>query len=91
MRRKSVQPVPRQVPLAPPSFEMDLQRVRDTITPKTRAILINTPVNPSGKVFTREELTALGALATEHDLLVITDEVYEYLVFDGRTHISRDQ
>jgi aminotransferase len=80
--------VPKIVPLHPPTFHLDLQRLRDTITPKTRAILVNTPVNPSGKVFSRDELVAIGAIATEFDLLVITDEVYEYMVYGDRQHVS---
>jgi aminotransferase len=62
----------------------ELERVR---TPRTRALLINTPANPSGKVFTRAELEALSAFAVKHDLFVFTDEIYEYFVYDGRMHV----
>jgi N-succinyldiaminopimelate aminotransferase len=68
-------------------FGVDLDALRAAITPATRALLLNSPHNPTGTVFTRDELTALAALAVEHDLLVITDEVYEHLVFDGAEHV----
>ena len=71
------------VTLRPPGFRPDLDALRAAITPRTRLILLNTPHNPTGAVFTRAELTAIADLAVEHDLLVITDEVYEHLVFDG--------
>ena len=71
------------VTLRPPGFRPDLDALRAAITPRTRLILLNTPHNPTGAVFTRAELTAIADLAVEHDLLVITDEVYEHMVFDG--------
>ncbi|MEV6795150.1 pyridoxal phosphate-dependent aminotransferase [Streptomyces sp. NPDC051320] len=64
-------------------FHLDLDELRDAITDRTRLILLNTPHNPTGKVLTRGELATVAALAVERDLLVITDEVYEHLVFDG--------
>jgi aminotransferase len=76
------------VPLAAPSWELDLDAVRSAVTPRTRAIIVNTPSNPSGKVFAKEEFTALAQVAIEHDLFVFTDEIYEYFLFDGREHIS---
>jgi aminotransferase len=76
------------IPLAAPDFAVDLQRVADAITPATRAILINTPVNPSGKLFTRAELEGISELANRHDLLVVTDEVYEYFLYDEDQHLS---
>ncbi len=79
---------PVMVPLHPPAFDLNLEAVESAITPKTRAILVNTPVNPSGHVFTREQLTQLGALCTKHDLLCITDEVYEYMVYGAGEHVS---
>ncbi|MEU2873704.1 pyridoxal phosphate-dependent aminotransferase [Streptomyces olivoreticuli] len=69
------------------AFRLDLDELRDAVTPRTRVLLINTPHNPTGTVLTREELTAVAALAVERDLLVISDEVYEHLVFDGAEHI----
>ena len=77
------------VPLTPDGrgFALDIDAVRAAITPRTRAIIVNSPHNPTGMVLTDEELRALAALAVEADLLVISDEVYERLVFDGRTHL----
>ncbi len=68
-------------------FRLDLDELRDALTDRTRLLLINTPHNPTGTVLTREELTAIAALAVERDLLVVTDEVYEHLVFDEAEHI----
>ncbi len=76
------------VPLAAPRWTMDLDALRAAITPRTRGIVVNSPSNPSGKVFSPAELEAIAALAIEHDLFVITDEIYEYFVFDGAKHIS---
>lgn len=69
--------------LRAPDFRPDLDALRDAITPRTRLLLLNSPHNPTGMVLTREELTAIAGLAVEHDLLVVTDEVYEHLVFEG--------
>ncbi|HUQ57448.1 pyridoxal phosphate-dependent aminotransferase [Lentzea sp.] len=66
---------------------LDVDALRAAVTPRTRAILVNTPHNPTGTVFRLEELQAIAALCVEHDLLAITDEVYEHLVFDGLVHI----
>ncbi len=76
------------VPLAAPDWSLDFDALRAAITPRTRGIVINSPSNPCGKVFTAEELEAIAALAQEHDLFVLTDEIYEYFVFDGTRHIS---
>ncbi|WP_149181074.1 pyridoxal phosphate-dependent aminotransferase [Streptomyces sp. TRM49041] len=64
-------------------FVLDLDELRAAVTDRTRLILLNTPHNPTGTVLTRDELAAIAALAVERDLLVVTDEVYEHLVFDG--------
>ncbi|MFF4318318.1 pyridoxal phosphate-dependent aminotransferase [Streptomyces sp. NPDC001568] len=72
--------------LRAPHFRPDLDALRDAITPRTRLLLLNTPHNPTGTVLTREELTVIAELAVERDLLVVTDEVYEHLVFEG-SHI----
>ncbi|AXI80427.1 pyridoxal phosphate-dependent aminotransferase [Peterkaempfera bronchialis] len=72
--------------LRAPSFRPDLDRLRDLITPRTRLLLLNTPHNPTGAVLTPAELTAIADLAVAHDLLVVTDEVYEHLVFGGSHH-----
>nr|BAV57525.1 N-Succinyldiaminopimelate aminotransferase [Streptomyces sp. SANK 60404] len=68
-------------------FVLDLDELRAAVTDRTRLILLNTPHNPTGTVLTREELAAIAALAVERDLLVVTDEVYEHLVFDDAEHI----
>ncbi len=74
------------VTLRAPAFRPDLQKLREAITDKTRLILLNSPHNPTGMVLTREETQAVADLAMAHDLLVVTDEVYEHLVYD-RAHI----
>jgi aminotransferase len=76
------------VALAEPDWALDTDALRAAITAKTRAILLNTPGNPSGKVFTRAELQVIAELAIEHDLFVLCDEIYEYFVYDGARHIS---
>jgi N-succinyldiaminopimelate aminotransferase len=80
--------VRRTVPLVPDGtrFALDLDAVRAAISPRTRMLIVNSPHNPTGTVFTGDELTALAHVACEHDLLVLTDEVYEHLVFDGGRH-----
>jgi N-succinyldiaminopimelate aminotransferase len=79
--------VERVVTLRAPDFSYDPAQLEAAITPKTRMILLNTPHNPSGKVFSRAELEHVAKLAQEHDLLVLSDEVYEHLVFEG-AHVS---
>src|SRR6201985_1306126 len=71
------------VTLRPPAFRPDLAALAAAATPRTRAMLLNSPHNPTGAVFTREELTAIARIAVERDLLVVTDEVYEHLVYTG--------
>jgi N-succinyldiaminopimelate aminotransferase len=71
------------VTLRAPDFAFDVEAFRAAITPATRLVLLNTPHNPTGKVFTRAELTALAEVCIEHDLIVLTDEVYEHLVYDA--------
>ncbi len=76
------------VPLSAPDWSLDLDALRSAVTPRTRAIILNTPSNPSGKIFSRAESEALAALALEHDLFVLTDEIYEYFLYDGNRHLS---
>ena len=71
------------VTLREPDFRPDIDALAASITDRTRLILLNSPHNPTGSVFTRDELTAIAELARRHDLLVVSDEVYEHLVFDG--------
>jgi N-succinyldiaminopimelate aminotransferase len=68
-------------------FAPDIEGLRAAISPATRLLLLNSPHNPTGTVFTRDELAAIAALCVEHDLIAVTDEVYEDLIFDGRSHI----
>ena len=75
------------VPLHPPNWTFDPDELRSAFNSKTRAIMINTPHNPTGRVFTLEELTLIADLAKEFDVTVISDEVYEHLVFDDAKHI----
>ena len=70
------------------SWALDLDAVRAAISPKTRVIIINTPSNPCGKIFTRTELEGLAQLAIEHDLFVFSDEIYEHFVYPGHEHVS---
>ena len=75
--------VPKFVTLRPPDFVVNEDELRAAFSPKTRAILVNTPHNPTGKVFTRSELELIATLCKQHDAIAITDEVYERLVFDA--------
>ncbi|HVA59369.1 MAG TPA: pyridoxal phosphate-dependent aminotransferase [Mycobacteriales bacterium] len=68
-------------------FAFDPDELRNAVGPRTRLILVNTPHNPTGSVFSRAELDVIAGLCREHDLLAVTDEVYEYLTFDGAQHI----
>lgn len=76
------------VPLSLPEFSVDWQQVDAACNPRTRAIMVNSPHNPSGAVFSRDDLNALAEIARRHDLLVISDEVYEHIIFDGLAHQS---
>jgi methionine aminotransferase len=76
------------VPLCAPDFHVDWQRVRDAITPRTRLILINSPHNPTGAVLTRQDLDTLAAIVRDTDIVVLSDEVYEHIIFDGAEHQS---
>jgi len=76
------------VPLNLPDFSVDWQRLRDAITPRTRLIFINSPHNPSGALLSRADLDQLAALIRDRDIYLISDEVYEHLVFDGAEHAS---
>ena len=80
--------VPRFVRLEPPDWELDADALRAAFGPQTRAVILNTPHNPTGKVFTRAELELVAALCIEHDALAITDEIYEYILYDEAEHVS---
>jgi methionine aminotransferase len=77
-----------RVPLTPGTFRPDFSKIAAAITPKTRAILINSPHNPSGMVWTKDEMQTLDDLLAPTNVLVISDEVYEHMVFDGKAHES---
>ena len=79
--------VPRYVRLEPPDWKLPMAALEEAFGPKTKAILLNTPMNPASKVFGAEELSAIAELCVRHDVVAICDEVYEHLVFDGAEHI----
>ena len=85
---RSQRVVPVIVPLDAPDWDLDLDRLRAAITPRTRAMIVNSPSNPSGKVFSFAELHVLAEISVEHDLFVFTDEMYEYFIYDGQKHVS---
>jgi aminotransferase len=78
---------PKFVPLEPPGWRLDLDQLRAAFSPRTKAIVLNTPHNPSGRVFTREELTVIAALCQEHDAWAFTDEIYEHILYSGHHHL----
>jgi aspartate/methionine/tyrosine aminotransferase len=78
--------VPVWVPLEPPDFSFDPDRLARAVTPRTRAIVFNSPNNPSGKVFSRADLEVIADVCLRHGLLAITDEIYEHIVYDGLGH-----
>jgi aminotransferase len=84
----AVDAVPRFVRMRPPSWEYDPVELEQAIGPRTKAILVNTPGNPTGKVYSRAEIEYIAELAIRHDLFIFTDEIYEYFVYNGRAHMS---
>ncbi|WP_263367298.1 pyridoxal phosphate-dependent aminotransferase [Edaphobacter bradus] len=85
---KSLRVSPVIVPLEGRDWRLDLAQVRAAITPRTRAVVVNTPSNPAGKVFTRAELEGLAGIAHEFDLFVFTDEIYEHFLYGDAVHVS---
>ena len=79
--------LPRYVPLRPPDWTFDPDQLRRAFTPRTKAIILNSPNNPTGKVFTRSELEFIAGLCQEFDALAITDEIYEHILYDGAVHV----
>lgn len=75
------------VPMRPPGWALDLNALKQAITPRTRGIVVCTPTNPSGKIWTTAELDTIVSVCEEHDLIAITDEIYEHIVFDGKQHV----
>jgi aminotransferase len=89
LRARQVVPVPVAMTAdADTRWNIDLDAVRAALTPKTRAMVVNTPSNPAGKVFTREELEGLAAIAEERELFIFTDEIYEHFIYGSARHIS---
>ena len=84
----AVEAVPVVVHMQPPAWTYPLAQLEQVVTSNTKAIIVNSPGNPSGKVFSRTELEALAEFACRHDLFVLTDEIYEYFLYDGRQHVS---
>ncbi len=80
--------VTRHIPLEPPDFQIDWNRVRDTITPRTRLILLNSPHNPTGAVLSSDDLSSLAEIVEQTPVSILSDEVYEHIIFDGRAHHS---
>ncbi|HET6277789.1 MAG TPA: pyridoxal phosphate-dependent aminotransferase [Candidatus Polarisedimenticolia bacterium] len=78
----------RFVNLSPPDWTFEPAAIEEAFSDRTRMVVINTPGNPCGKVFTRDELTLLADLCRRHDVLCVTDEIYEYILYDGREHVS---
>lgn len=79
---------PAYVTLKPPDWRFTGEALEKAATPRTKAIVLNTPANPSGKVFSREEISLIAHFAIAHDLFVFTDEIYEYFLYDGTEHVS---
>ncbi len=76
------------IPLTPPSWEFDPKRLREVISPRVKFILVNTPNNPTGKVFSSAECELIAEVCTRHEILCVTDEVYEYMTYDAAEHTS---
>lgn len=78
--------IPRFVALDPPGYTLNLEKLRDAFSDRTRAILVNTPHNPTGHVFTSEELEGIAGLCQEYNVVAVTDEIYEHIVYDDHFH-----
>ena len=84
----AVDAVPVLVRMQPPKWTYSVHQLEQAVTEKTKAIIVNSPGNPSGKVLTREELEGIADCARQHNLFVFTDEIYEYFLYDGQSHVS---
>ena len=78
---------PVYVPLLPPHYALDVERLEAAVTTRSKAVILNTPHNPSGRVLGREELDGVARICIEHDLVAVTDEIYDRILYDGREHI----
>ncbi|MHB8635305.1 MAG: pyridoxal phosphate-dependent aminotransferase [Fimbriimonadaceae bacterium] len=85
---KRYQAIVKTIPLKAPTWDLDFGRVSEALSARTKFVLINTPGNPTGRVFSRSELEILGKLLAQTNCLVVTDETYEYMTFDGQSHVS---
>lgn len=84
----AVEAIPVIVKMTAPDWKLSRDAIEQAVTPRTKAIIVNSPGNPSGKVFSIEELETIAEIATRHDLFVFTDEIYEYFLYDGCRHVS---
>jgi aminotransferase len=84
----AVEAIPSYVTMRPPDWTFVPDDLESVVTPRTKGIMVNTPANPSGKVFSRTELEWIADFATRYDLFVFTDEIYEYFLYDGHRHVS---
>ena len=84
----AVEAVPVTVSMQPPVWSYSMTQLEEDVTAKTKAIIVNSPGNPSGRVYSQSELEVLAEFACRHDLFVLTDEIYEYFLYDGRRHVS---
>lgn len=84
----AVEAVPVTVSMQPPIWSYSMTQLEEAVTAKTKAIIVNSPGNPSGRVYSQSELEALAEFACRHDLFVLTDEIYEYFLYDGRRYVS---
>ncbi|MDH4155050.1 MAG: aminotransferase class I/II-fold pyridoxal phosphate-dependent enzyme [Nitrospira sp.] len=84
----AVEAVPVAVSMQPPAWSYSITQLEEVVTARTKAIIVNSPGNPSGKVYSQSELEALAEFACRYDLFVLTDEIYEYFLYDGRRHVS---
>ncbi|MGE0725279.1 MAG: aminotransferase, partial [Alphaproteobacteria bacterium] len=80
--------IPKLVKLEPPEWALPVERLRAAFSDRTKLVLLNTPMNPAAKVFTKDELATIAGLMEKHDAYAVCDEVYEHIVFDGREHTS---
>lgn len=80
--------IPKYITLNPPNWEFDSEQLKSMINPKTKAIIINTPNNPTGKIFSKAELKMIADLCIDKDIIAVTDEIYEHILFDNHEHIS---
>lgn len=80
--------IPKYITLNPPNWDFDFEQLKSLINPKTKAIIINTPNNPTGKVFSKSELKTMADLCIDNDIIAVTDEIYEHILYDNHEHIS---